>query len=177
MMTNKELLEHNKNRVLNQFCAVTKDLDKTMKTWVELFKIGPWQVMTMNNKTLRDLKVGGKLVDEPFEYRVACSMVGDMQIELIQPVYGPPIYAEFIERRGEGLHHIKEKITDEALLQKTIADYEAQGIKVMQTGYFFEDVHYYLDTEGASDIIFELGNCPDLNLPEDMYYMYPDETE
>lgn len=174
-MTNQELLAYNKNRIINQVCVVTDDLERTMKAWVDIFKIGPWQVMINNNKTLKNLVVNGKPVVEEFEYKVACTNIGDMQIELIQPLYGPTIYQEYLDRKGPGLHHIKEKITDEEKLKATVEHYKSKGFGVMQTGYFFEDVHYYMDTEKAADVIFELGNCPPLDLPQGSYTMYPPE--
>jgi methylmalonyl-CoA/ethylmalonyl-CoA epimerase len=56
------------------------------------------------------LKVDDKPVTEPFKFLIGLSWVGDMQLEIIQPVYGPTIYEAFIEKHGEGRHHIEERI-------------------------------------------------------------------
>jgi methylmalonyl-CoA/ethylmalonyl-CoA epimerase len=173
-MTIDELRERNAQRKIFQIALVTRDLEHSMKAWVEELGIGPWTVLTFTNETVRDLKVAGKPVTEPFKFLIAIATVGDIDFELIQPVYGPTIYEEFLQRRGEGLHHIKEKIA-EGKVDSVVSDYADKGIGVMQTGWFDVDVHYYMDTESKLDFIFELGNCPRLELAEGSYSMYPKE--
>jgi hypothetical protein len=98
-----------------------------------------------------------------------------MQLEIIQPVHGPTIYEDFLARKGEGLHHIKEQIPD-GELGAAVADYQKKGIKVTQTGQFESDFHFYLDTEPKTDFVYELGNCPILDLRPDQFRIYPAET-
>jgi methylmalonyl-CoA/ethylmalonyl-CoA epimerase len=150
-------------------------LEKSMKAWVENLKIGPWTVLTFTNQSLKYLKVGDKTVTEPFKFLIGISWIGDMQLELIEPVYGPTIYEAFIQKHGEGLHHIKERIADDAM-EGVVQGYRDQGIGVTQTGQFETDFHYYLDTEPKLDFIYELGNCPILKLTPDKYWTYPVEN-
>lgn len=174
-MTNKELAEFNKKRKLKQVCILTRDIDKTMKNWVKYLGIGPWKVLTFTEETVKNLKVYGKPVKEPFKFIIALSnMGGDFEFELIQPVYGPMIYDKFLNEKGEGLHHIKEEISD-ADINRVLEEYKAKGIEVTQTGQFDTDVHYYLDTEPYLDFIYELGNCPYIDVPPEMYRIYPEE--
>jgi methylmalonyl-CoA/ethylmalonyl-CoA epimerase len=104
-MTNDELRELNKRRKIHQIAWVTRDLEKSMKAWVENLKVGPWTVLTFTEKTLKYLDVDGKRVTEPFKFLIGISWIGEIQVELIQPVYGPMIYEAFIRKHGEGLHH------------------------------------------------------------------------
>ncbi len=175
-MTNEELRALNKNRQIQQIAWLTRDLEKSMQAWIDVLSIGPWRVFRFTDETVKNLRVGGRLVEEPFEFRIAITYVGDTEIELIQPVRGPMIYQEYLDRRGEGLHHIKEKIAGEAL-PGVVADYAARGIPVTQTGQFFADFHFYLDTEPALDFVYELGNCPYQDLPPEMVSVYPPETD
>ena len=94
-----------------------------MQAWIDVLRVGPWRVFRFTDKTVKNLKVGGRLVEEPFEFRIGISNVGNMEIELIQPVRGPMIYEEYIQRRGEGLHHIKEKLPDDRIAT-VVKDYE-----------------------------------------------------
>ena len=174
-MTNEELRTLNKTRRIQQIAWLTRDLEKSMQQWIDVLKIGPWRVFRFTDKTVKNLKVGGKLVEGPFEFRIAITHVGDMEIELIQPVRGPMIYQEYLDRRGEGLHHIKEKLPEDKL-PTAVADYEKRGIAVTQTGQFVADFHFYLDTEPRLDFIYELGNCPYQDLPPDMVSIYPPEA-
>jgi len=64
------------------------------------------------------------------------------------------------------------ELTD-ADMEPVVAEYAAQGIGVTQTGQFFQDFHFYLDTEPRVDFIYELGNCPVQDLPAGSYTVYP----
>jgi len=174
-MNNEELRALNQKRKIYQIAWVTRDLEKSMKAWVENLKIGPWTVLTFTKQSLKYLKVDDKTVTEPFKFLIGISWIGDMQLELIEPVYGPTIYEAFIQKHGEGLHHIKERIEDDAMAG-VVQGYRDQGIGVTQTGQFETDFHYYLNTEPRLDFIYELGNCPKLELTPDKYWTYPVEN-
>lgn len=174
-MNNEELRALNQKRKIYQIAWVTRDLEKSMKAWVENLKIGPWTVLTFTNQSLKYLKVDDKTVTEPFKFLIGISWIGDLQLELIEPVYGPTIYEAFIQKHGEGLHHIKERIEDDAMAG-VVQGYRDQGIGVTQTGQFETDFHYYLNTEPRLDFILELGNCPILQLTPDKFSTYPPEN-
>jgi hypothetical protein len=69
-MTNDELRELNKKRKIHQIAWVTRDLEKSMKAWVDNLKVGPWTVLTFTEKTLKYLDVDGKRVTEPFKFLI-----------------------------------------------------------------------------------------------------------
>lgn len=175
-MNNAELRELNKDRKIYQIAVLTRDLEKSMRAWVDNLGIGPWTVLTFTQDTVKNLIVDGQPVTEPFKFLIAISWVGDMQFEIIQPVYGPTIYEKFLAEKGEGLHHIKERIADDRI-DAVLESYRTKGIDVMQTGQFDIDVHYYLATEAKLDFIYELGNCPLLDLPADSVSVYPPEHD
>ena len=56
-----------------------------------------------------------------------------------------------------------------------VGDWEARGFPVTQTGQFFKDFHFYLDTESKLDFVYELGNCPAQELPAGAFEVYPPE--
>ena len=178
MQTREELLEANKERTISQIGFVTRDIKKTMDNMIELFNIGPWRVSTLSNESVTNpkQKIDGDYIDveTPFKYYCALAQVGDMQFELVQPVYGENIYTKFLEEKGEGIHHFKEKISDESW-DETIDNYEKKGIGISQSGFFGKARWAYLDTEEYSGIVYELGNSVYSNTPpkEGNIYFYP----
>jgi hypothetical protein len=174
-MTNDQLASLNRYRKIFQIAFVTRDLERTMKAWIETLGVGPWRVAAFTEDTVRDFIVHGAPVGEPFKFLIAISWMGDTELELIQPVYGPTIYTKFLDEKGEGLHHIKERIGDEAI-DGVLADYRSKGIGVMQSGRFFADFHHYLDTESTLGFIYELGNCPWIDVPPGIFSTYPAEN-
>jgi methylmalonyl-CoA/ethylmalonyl-CoA epimerase len=172
-MTNEELAELNKNRKIYQVCIVTKDLEKSMRDMIGCLCIGPWRIVTLSDKTMKQARfiIDGETMDntQPFKLYAALSFVGDLQIELIQPVYGDTMYQRFIDSGREGLHHIKEKIAMENWehLQETFL---SQDMKVTQSGWVGTSFHAYFNTEPTLKFDFEVGNCPEHNV-------FPEECE
>ncbi len=147
-----------------QIAHVVKDLDKSMENYYKYLGIGPWNIYTFAQPALRESMYMGKPSDHT--YRLAITWVGDVQLELIQPLTGHSSYDEFLDKKGEGLHHIKEFSED---CQKTIEGYKKKGIEVIQSGKFDEDEFYYLNTEPILGILYEIGNNGKLRPPERKY--------
>jgi methylmalonyl-CoA/ethylmalonyl-CoA epimerase len=93
-----------------QIGIVVRDLEESMRKHWELYGIGPWEVTTLASPDLRDTEKD----DEPVHYgmRIALTMVGSVQWELIQPIDDNSIYADFLRERGEGLHHVLLGVDD-----------------------------------------------------------------
>ena len=147
-----------------QVAYVVKDLDAAMKKYWEIFKIGPWDVYTFAPPALRESMVHGKPSDHT--YRLAVTWINGVQLELMQPLTGRSLYDEFLEEKGEGLHHIKFYYKD---CQKILAEYKAKGINVIQSGKFDDDEFYYLDTKETFGTIYEVGNNGKIRTPERKY--------
>ena len=174
-MTNEELREFNKDRKFCQIGFVCNDIKKTMDNYIEYLNIGPWLVLDFENKYLDNFKVNGKVIEKPYKFIVALANAGNIQFELVQQVYGEVEYQDYIERRGEGLQHIKEEMTLDDIKNK-IEFFKSKDIDIAQTGWFGDvDLHCIFDTEPVLNFIYEVGNNPEFDLPPDMYYIYPRE--
>ena len=53
---------------------------------------------------------------------------GETRIELIQPIEGNIGVAKFLEKRGEGLHHICLEVSD---IELALADYKSRGFRLI----------------------------------------------
>jgi hypothetical protein len=137
-----------------QVAMVVRDMDAAMKRHWDVFKIGPWDIYTFDATKVRDYTYRGKPATH--SCLIAVTRSGDTQLELMQPLTGYSIYDEHLERRGEGLHHVKFYYKD---CKKAVADFAGRGYPVIQSGRFDEDEHYYLDTEKDYGYIVELGNA------------------
>jgi hypothetical protein len=144
-------------RNYRQIALVVRDVDATMKLWWEVLGIGPWDVRHFTPETVRDFHVDGRRVEEPFDFICAVTWVGEVELELIQPITGPNIYWRHLERHGEGLHHVKDVMPDEEI-PAVLEDFARRGYGVMQTGWIDQDVHYYLDTARDLGMVYEIGN-------------------
>jgi len=139
---------------INQVCVVVKDLKKSMEYYWSTFGIGPFTIYTYEPPFVSDMKIRG----EPKEYsmKIAFAKMGTIQLELIQPL-SESIYTEFLEKKGEGIHHIGCHVDD---LDEAVAMVEKQGIKVTQSGKRPGGGYAYLDTDETMGAIVELIQRP-----------------
>ena len=56
-------------------------------------------------------------------------MVGETKIELLEPTSEESTIAKFIEKRGEGIHHLAFKIEDG--VANALAEVEGKGIRLI----------------------------------------------
>jgi hypothetical protein len=147
-----------------QVAMIVRDLEAAMKRHWETCKIGPWDIYRFEPGKVENYTYRGKPATHTCLIAVVWS--GDTQLELIQPLTGYSIYDEHLQRRGEGLHHIKLYHADCA---KAVREYAARGYPVLQCGKIDDDEHYYLDTEKDFGYIVELGNAGRIRPAERRY--------
>lgn len=132
---------------------VVRDIDKAAETLAAL-DVGPFppflggQGMSFSGKT-----VHGESVDYDMDLRIARSDLGGLTLELIQPLKGVSIYSEFLEEKGEGLHHLAFMVED---VDAEIAKLEQKGFTVTQSGSMPNTKWAYLEPGGAGGLVIEL---------------------
>jgi len=150
---------------ISQVAVVVKDLKKTIENYWQILGIGPWEIYTFAPPELKEMTIRGKPVD--YSMRIAETTVGNVIIEVIEPLEGPSIYKEFLEERGEGPHHIAcYKVED---IRKTLNVFKKMGINVLQSGKFDDVEFYYLDTEKIFGVILEIVKEGRIRPPDSIY--------
>lgn len=158
--------------LIKQVAILVEDVDAAMKNYWELLEIGPWDVRHFCPEAVHDFYVNGEHITEGFDFICAVCWHEDIELELIQPIEGPNVYWDTLKRKGPCLHHFKVVIPDNDELKAYVDELEAKGMKVMQTGWIDNDVHYYIDSEKQLGFIMELGNGGQIGEPD---YRYPTE--
>ncbi len=157
-----------KERKKIQIGIVVKDLDKSLKQFQEVLEIGPWDIYKYASPEMKEITYRGKPAD--WSILAAFTWLGNTQIEIIQPLKGPSIYYEHLEKKGEGLHHFKDYVDD---CHEVVEEFKKKGISVTQSGRFGEGEFYYFDTEPILGITYEVSTSggrkhrgPDRRYPE-----------
>ena len=60
--------------------------------------------------------------------KTAFFKIGQTKIELLEPTSGDSTIARFIEKRGEGIHHIAFTVPD---VQEALSEMEAKGVQLI----------------------------------------------
>ena len=56
-------------------------------------------------------------------------------------------------------------------------EWTANGVPSLEGGKFFSDIHHYMNAEPYTGFIYEIGNCPFIEVPEGMTRIFPYEDE
>jgi catechol 2,3-dioxygenase-like lactoylglutathione lyase family enzyme len=138
--------------------VVVRDLDRAMERYVNEVGIGPWSVYTFGPGWIR-MNFRGE--ERGYVMKLALAQVGEVMYELIEPVQGPNTYEEFLNARGEGLHHLGYFVDD---IDAAIEEMEGKGFPLLQSGRGFgaegDGAYAYFETEDALGHIVEAIEMP-----------------
>lgn len=130
---------------------VVKEIEETMKN---LYRLGikPWTLWTFEPPTLKDAMVHGRKVRHGF--KAAIAPLGNTAIELLSPLYGESVYAEHLEKKGEGFHHIAFSCTTEEQLKDFLKGLKNNGGEIIQSGKLGDTaLYFYVDVKNAGLIV------------------------
>jgi len=157
-----------------QVAIIVENLEEAVENYWKLFGIDNWHFYTYGKPLVEKMTYHGK----PTEYkmRVALSYLGPMRIELIEPMEGDTVYADFVEEHGYGVHHFGVLVGN---MEEALAEAEAAGLVMTMDGAGFGrdgDGHYaYLDTGDKLGVTIELIERPKGRMSPEK--IYPPEDE
>lgn len=146
----------------NLICLVCPDIETSVRRCVEELGIGPWEFHDFVPPWQKDEIIGGKPM--PYSMRCAFADLGTVSWALLEPLEGPTNYAEFLARKGAGVHHAAFE-HDGLDYDGCIAEFARRGYSVAQSG-FFGGRYCYFPTRESADIIFELVDAAGGEMPE-----------
>ncbi len=94
-------------------------------------------------------------------------MVGDVQLELIQPLSTDNIFGEFLAKQGEGIHHIQFASDD---IDETIHMMKKNGIATLLSGRYADGGFAFFDTSKPLKITCEAFQAPNVIFPPTTRY-------
>jgi methylmalonyl-CoA epimerase len=79
-------------------------------------------------RSVLGLSAGDPITSEDGMMKASLVTIGDAVIELLQPIGGEGVMAKFLEKRGEGFHHICYEVDD---IEEEVESLKAKGIEVI----------------------------------------------
>lgn len=113
-----------------QIGVIVKDLDSYLQKLQNVFGIGPFRIAQYPPcDELPYREYHGK--EGNFTAKFCFYHLGNIELELIQPISGENIWDDFIDKHGCGLHHVKFLTSD----AKAVEEYmNANGYQIYQQG-------------------------------------------
>jgi len=139
------------SRVVCQIGLVVRDIEKSAEAYADLFgmEMPDWSL------TAPEERAHTRYRGQPTEGRakLAFFQLGNISLELIEPVGGPSMWEEFLETEGEGVHHIAFRIEG---MDEQVAMLERKGMPLLQRGDYTGGRYAYIDGTPQLGVILEL---------------------
>jgi catechol 2,3-dioxygenase-like lactoylglutathione lyase family enzyme len=141
--------------VITQVCIIVKNIKKTKKKWAEFLGVPVPDTVDTGDPKVTQTQYKGKKAP-----KAKCQMAffdagPNMQLELIQPNSEKSTWRNFLDKHGEGIHHIAFKVNG---MDKVIKVCGEAGLKCIQRGKYGDasGEYAYLDGEKDFKCIIEL---------------------
>lgn len=118
-------------RSINQIALVVHDIEEARESFALLFGVPKPAVFYTGSSELTKILYKGKATNS--ESKLCFINTGSVQIELIEPNEEPGTTREFLEKRGEGIHHIAFDVEN---LEAGIQALENMGSTVEESSQF-----------------------------------------
>jgi methylmalonyl-CoA/ethylmalonyl-CoA epimerase len=157
------MVDHN-NAAKEMFCdfvqigVVVGDLDRAIAALSEVFGIGPFRTIDWPPADRTDIQRFYHGEPGNFSARMAFTELGPIELELIQPVEGESVWADFLEQHGEGIHHIRFNVP---AIEPVIEYLARRDVEVAQMGSGLRPGTTWanLDTEHLVGFTIEIMNA------------------
>jgi methylmalonyl-CoA/ethylmalonyl-CoA epimerase len=142
---------------LVQIGIVVADRDQTTNALTSLFGIGPFRLVEWPDRA--ESKYYYRGVEEKVRIKQAFVQLGDVELELIQPLEGRNGYQDFLDQTGGGIHHVLFEVKD---IDPVIEELSKSGVTVLQSGTGIRPGTRWalLDTQQLLGFLVELRHRP-----------------
>jgi hypothetical protein len=140
------------DKQMMQVGIIVKDIEKSAEAWAAFLgteKIPEISIATGDDKN--PTKYKGKPSDA--KAKLAFFKLDNITIELIEPIGGPSTWQEFLDTKGEGVHHIAFNVEG---MESYIKNFEDNGIPMVQHGGWATGEYGYFDGSNGLALIIEL---------------------
>lgn len=129
LIKSKQEVRHMKYPFVHQLGFVVDDMEKAMAEYGKIYGIKKWYRAAKRGDD-EMLYRGERIYDPGFD--LVMGYCGRTEIELITTAAKSSLYADFLQEREPGLHHISFFVND---LEKHVRQMQSLGFEVVQNGF------------------------------------------
>ncbi|WP_051585844.1 VOC family protein [Caldanaerobius polysaccharolyticus] len=130
------------SNVICQIAIVVKDIEAAARNYSELFGMEMPEIFTVPPAEEVPVYYHGKLISP--KAKICIFQMGPIVLELTEPGEGPSSWREFLERHGQGVHHIGIEVQN---LDNALNALKKVGADVIQVGYYPTSSYWFMDSE------------------------------
>ena len=131
---------------------IVKDVEETKKKWAEFLGVEVPPTQPIGDYTVTGTKFQGEPAPNAYCWMAFFDVGPGLQLELIQPNDEPSTWRNFLNEKGEGIHHVAFQVKDS---KSAIVNAEAVGLKLVQHGVYGDGSgeYNYLDAPDLKCIV------------------------
>jgi methylmalonyl-CoA/ethylmalonyl-CoA epimerase len=137
--------------VVCQIGLIVRDIERSIESYCRVLGLPRPDVIITDGPEIAHTRHRGNPTDA--RARLAFFNMGQLNLELIEPIGGPSTWQEFLDEKGEGVHHIAFFVKD---TEQAVISLEENGIGVIQQGDYTGGRYTYVDSAPALGVILEL---------------------
>lgn len=134
-----------------QVAVIVNDIDKARNAWASVLGMPVPGVSIAEGHESRPTQYNDKPTDA--KCKLAFLRMENLQIELIQPMGGKSTWQEYLDKHGEGIHHIAFNVKDINGVEKKFATIK---MPTVQRGGWNGGAYSYIDASADLGCILEL---------------------
>jgi len=138
----------------NSICQVgivVKDIEASAQRYAKIFGVDVPEIIITDTVDLAHTQLRGR--PSPARAKLTFFKMGQLSLELIEPIGGPSTWKEFLDQHGEGVHHLAFEIKN---MDAVLKNLEAEGIPVLQSGDYTGGQYTYVGSEAVLGTVVEL---------------------
>ena len=129
-----------------QIALVGEDIEKAAKTWADLFGVPVPPIRDDKPSRNPNLTYRGQEAYYGLKFAVIDCRERGFVIELHEPDEHPSTFREFLDKHGNGVHHIGFEVGERR--DAIVGELEQQGYALRTVGYYPGSSWTIVDTEG-----------------------------
>ncbi len=137
--------------IVTQIGIVVRDIEAAVGRYCTILGLPRPEVILTDEPDKARTTYNGQ--PTPARAKLAFFHLGQVDIELIEPVGGPSTWQAFLDENGEGVHHIAFWVLDTDGAVRFLGRHD---IPLEQQGYFTGGMYSYLDSSAALGVRLEL---------------------
>jgi catechol 2,3-dioxygenase-like lactoylglutathione lyase family enzyme len=137
--------------VVTQIGIMVRDIERTAERYSQLFGVPIPPVIVTDGYDKARTTYQGK--PSYARAKLAFFKLGQVSLELIEPIGEPSTWQRHLDEQGETVHHIAFEVKDTPKVVEALA---AQGLPVEQQGQYTGGMYTYIDSASELGVCLEL---------------------
>ncbi len=136
---------------ITQVGIIVKDIEARARAWADILGLPMPEIKVTDTVDIAQTEYQGQ--PSTARAKLAFFHMGQVDVELIEPIGEPSTWRDQLEQHGDSLHHIAFKIKG---MKEKLAYLDSKGIPLVQRGEYTGGRYAYVDSTAQLGGILEL---------------------